>query len=623
MRRSGCMLLFVLAHGVSACGAAPPVTLYDPVSGLPAAQPNDNRTAGGRTVRGGVDMRLVAQWAAWTPDLDVDSAVTVMAFGEPGGPPRIPGPLLRARAGVEVRISVSNELGDSTLVVHGLRAGTVGDDTVRVEPGATREVRFVATSPGTFMYWGAAGDYALPRERMGRAGQLTGAIVIDAADATVDPAERILVMTVIDIFPDSTTGTNEDIWELAINGLSWPHTERMISDVGDTVRWRWVNGTYLSHPMHLHGFHFRVTGKGDGATWTEYDADNVRDVVTEFMKPGSAFAMEWVPTRAGNWLMHCHMAPHITPYPERPDSLRDHDAHDVAQHATQGMAGLVLGITTRGGSSGPPPPPLTRPPLVRVLVQQRGNSYGYVVQNGAEPAADSVPVPGTPIIVTRGETVIVTVVNRTKALTTVHWHGIELESIYDGVAGWSGAESNLAPLIAPDDSFRVSFTPPRAGTYIYHTHMDESAQLRSGAYGPLIVLEPGERFDPETDLVIMAGGAFDGDSWSRALNGRHAPAPLELRAGATYRLRLINILPAAPLEVLLHATDSAEVRWTPVAKDGAVLPRGAQRQQRAHMSNLGVGETYDFNWTPAAGAYELQLANHRDGFTLRQPVRVR
>jgi FtsP/CotA-like multicopper oxidase with cupredoxin domain len=32
--------------------------------------------------------------------------------------------------------------------------------------------------------------------------------------------------------------------------------------VGDTIRWRWVNGSYLPHRMHLHGFHFRVTAIG-------------------------------------------------------------------------------------------------------------------------------------------------------------------------------------------------------------------------------------------------------------------------------------------------------------------------------------------------------------------------
>jgi manganese oxidase len=618
MRRSRCLLIALLAHPVAGCGAAPPVISHDPVSGLPRVEANDNRTAGGRATRGGVALDLVAHWAAWKPDLDVDTSVTVMAFSEGGGPPRVPGPLLRVRVGTEVRVSVRNEVGDSTLVVYGLRAGTVAGDTVRIAPGATREIRFVATTPGTFMYWGSAGDYATPAQRMGRAGQLTGAIIIDAADAIIDPDERTFVMTVIDIVADSAAGTSDDVWELAINGLSWPHTERIVNAVGDTARWRWINGSYLPHPMHLHGFHFRVTGKGDGSSWTQRPAGDVPYVVTEFMHPGSTFAMEWVPTRPGNWLMHCHMAPHISPYPERPDSLRDHDVHDVAQHAQYGMAGLVLGITTHGTAIAALAPPPAR--HLRLLVQQHADSYGYVVQDGAEPAADSVPVPGLPLIVTRGETTVVTVVNRSSQLTTVHWHGIELESIHDGVAGWSGADTNLAPLIAPGDSFIVTFTPPRAGTYIYHTHMDESPQLRSGAYGPLIVLEPGERLDPATDLIFMAGGAFNGGLWRQSLNGRHAPPELALLAGMTYRVRIINILPAAPLEVALLA-DASAVQWTPVAKDGAALPLRAQRPGLARIDRLGVGETYDFVWTPAAGTYELEMKI--EAILLRQAMRVR
>ena len=54
--------------------------------------------------------------------------------------------------------------------------------------------------------------------------------------------------------------------------------------------------------------------------------------------------MEWIPTRAGNWLMHCHLVDHITPFPERDEGARAHDRHDAIQHALSAMAGLVLGI---------------------------------------------------------------------------------------------------------------------------------------------------------------------------------------------------------------------------------------------------------------------------------------
>jgi manganese oxidase len=326
--------------------------------------------------------------------------------------------------------------------------------------------------------------------------------------------------------------------------------------------------------------------------------------------------------------MHCHMAPHITPYPERPDTLREHDAHDVARHALDGMAGLVLGITSTprpGAATSAPPPRPTR--SVRLLVQEHGTGagrrFGYIVQHGAEPRRDSVAVPGLPLVLQRGETVSVTVVNRTSELTTVHWHGIELESIYDGVAGWSGAQSNLAPLIARGDSFTVTFTPPRAGTYIHHTHMDESGQLTSGMYAPLIVLERGERFDPARDLLFVVGGVPAAEGFAEALNGHTDPPDLLLDAGGQYRLRFINILPAMAVEASLLAADSAAMEWRPVSKDGATLPASRQRPRRAHVPRIGVGETYDFEWTPAAGTYELVLSIPRIEKALRQTIVVR
>ena len=107
-----------------------------------SVQPNDNRTPGGSIVNGTTELQLVARIAAWRPDLDVDSTLTIQAFGETGGAPRIPGPLLRAEQGRDVRVTITNDIPDSTLVVHGMRAGTVADDTIVVRPGTRREVTF-------------------------------------------------------------------------------------------------------------------------------------------------------------------------------------------------------------------------------------------------------------------------------------------------------------------------------------------------------------------------------------------------------------------------------------------------------------------------------------------------
>lgn len=596
------------------------------------ATPNDNREAAG-TLRGGVrTVQLEARLALWQPDADVDSAVTVQAFAEPRRAPSIPGPLLRAEQGRELRVTLRNLLADSTLVVHGLRAGRTAEDTVQVAPGATREVTVRTDVPGTYLYWGSTTGTAID-QRWDRDGQLTGALVIDSAGVAPDPRERIFVLTLIDIYPDSgdprRRNTKEDIWEVAINGRSWPHTERLAYTVGDTVRWRWVNGTLRSHPMHLHGFHFRTLARGDGRTDTTFAADRVPHAVTELMAPGGTMRMAWVPTRAGNWLMHCHMLPHVTPYPARPDSARAHEAHDVTRHALDAMSGLVLGVTVaeRGGGSGPEPA-VTPAQRLRLLVQQaradtgRWRASGYVLQRGAEePRADSVQVPGPTLVLTRGQATEITVVNRLSHPTTVHWHGMELLSVYDGVSGWSGLDAQRAPLVAPGDSFTVAITPPRSGTFMYHTHMDESEEVTTGLYGAMLVLEPDETWDPATDLPMVFGVAVVGGTRMHVLNGAAEPAARTLRVGTAYRIRLLNIGPVLPAR-LSFTSDGRPVPWRQVAKDGATLPTALQ-QPRTTPLWTGVGETYDFTWTPrAAGEVVLEMFLPDGLPAVRQAFRV-
>ena len=99
----------------------------------------------------------------------------------------------------------------------------------------------------------------------------------------------------------------------AINGRSWPHTERLDEQAGRPANWRIVNLTQVSHPMHLHGFYFSVRGVGTGLRQTTYAPDEYRTVVTEPVPAGRTVQLSWTPERAGNWLLHCHMIAHATP----------------------------------------------------------------------------------------------------------------------------------------------------------------------------------------------------------------------------------------------------------------------------------------------------------------------
>jgi FtsP/CotA-like multicopper oxidase with cupredoxin domain len=239
---------------------------------------------------------------------------------------------------------------------------------------------------------------------------------------------------------------------------------------------------------------------------------------------------------------------------------------------------------------------------------QYGAKPGYRVDaEGIQTARVSdARVPGPIIVLQRGEPVEVNLVNELHAATAMHWHGIELESYYDGVPGWGGVPGSTTPSIKPGQTFTAKFTPSRAGTFIYHEHSGDDEQLGGGLYGPLIVLEPGQRFDPATDHIFIAGHdgpEFEGQSREPVVvNGKAAvpagtPVNVPLRAGVRNRLRLINITPNLSALTFVLTDGFNAVAWTPVGKDGAELPPAAQVSREARQL-VSVGETYDFEITP-------------------------
>jgi FtsP/CotA-like multicopper oxidase with cupredoxin domain len=568
---------------------------------LPVVRPNDNRRAAGAVANGVLTVRLEAQVALWRPEGSAGPGVPFPVFGEAGKAPSIPGPMIRVRAGTEIRVVIQNSL-TRLLCVRGLQdrsAGTI--DTVDIAPGATREIRFRANTVGTFYYWGRTTtrpyDGPAPAYSADES-ELVGAFIVDPPTGPV-PAERVLLITSL---RDTMTmpGKPRDEREIfGVNGLSWPYSERLHYTVGDTVRWRVINAGQQRHPMHLHGFYFNVLSRGDQARDTIYTPSQTRKVVTEHMLPGTTMTLTWVPTRPGNWLFHCHLIYHIDADLRLGDSPpMDIDGHR-AGHAEQDMVGLVMGIRVdpARGMVAQAGDPVARRKL-RLFVDERPNVFGdkpgfsFVLQTGSTPPArDSVQFPSSTIVLHRGEPTEILVVNRTRQPSSTHWHGIELESYYDGVAGWSGAADRVAPMLAPGDSFAVRMTPDRAGTFIYHTHSNETVQLSSGLYGALLVLEPGQERDPNDRLFLMGEGG-PADDAPPFVNGMATPPPVELRAGQIHRLRLINISTAAAKRVRLRG-DSALVQWRAFAKDGADLPP-AQATTRPAETYLGPGETIDF-----------------------------
>jgi FtsP/CotA-like multicopper oxidase with cupredoxin domain len=201
------------------------------------------------------------------------------------------------------------------------------------------------------------------------------------------------------------------------------------------------------------------------------------------------------------------------------------------------------------------------------------------------------------MVLTQGEPVEIDVVNQMREPTAIHWHGIELDSYYDGVPDYGGIGERKSPAIEPGKSFVARFTPPRAGTFMYHTHWHNFLQLVGGLYGPLIVVPRGQQFDPETDKIFMLSlGGVDDRKAPVLINGNPQPEPLQLKAGTKYRLRFMNILPLTRGMVSL-LDGSSPVRWRAIAKDGADLPPAQALVQEARQA-VSVGETYDFEFEP-------------------------
>src|ERR687898_161883 len=87
--------------------------------------------------------------------------------------------------------------------------------------------------------------------------------------------------------------------------------------------------------------------------------------------------------------------------------------------------------------------------------------YGFALsQAGETDSVGTLSVPGPMLVLERGRPVEIALVNQLPDATAIHWHGMELESYYDGVHGWSGSGLRVTPLIEPGESFVVRFTPP-------------------------------------------------------------------------------------------------------------------------------------------------------------------
>jgi FtsP/CotA-like multicopper oxidase with cupredoxin domain len=585
---------------------------------------NQNRIPAGKLENGVLNLQLELRSGAWRPEADDGPQLFVQAFGETGHATQIPGPMLRMPEGTTLHVTVTNKLRlKATVYGFNTRPGEA-DAGVEIPAGKDHAFTFPAGAPGTYYYWARTIEPFKfgPFDKPLRAdAYLNGAFIVDPS-GPVAP-DRVFVLNSMLVAPDVT---HDDFEVVTINGKSYPYTEPLEYTAGENIRWRVINPTFSEHPMHLHGAFYKVLSLGNYEKDTAYTGSDRQSVVTEDVPSGDTMMMEWTPEHVGRWLFHCHFQFHIStdervpvlaPVTAKPvgesEAANGAHAHHDAMGAMGDMAGLVLVISVKersAAASAPAAPAARKIDLVieRSAAAGKSPTFSCSVRDGKKLVASEDKSVGPPIVVTRGEPTEVTVVNHLDVPTTIHWHGIELDSYYDGVPG-GGAGNQITPTIAPGASFVARFTPSRAGTFIYHTHVADPNQLSGGVYGGLIVLEPGESFDAEHDrlLVISTRDNFF-DAARITINGSEAFTPMVLSRGASYRLRVINMAPNLAADVQLGSKEHPET-WRAVAKDGANVPSRLAKQENAAL-HIASGETYDFEFHPeVAGEIPLQVEN--------------
>src|SRR6185369_4557272 len=78
-----------------------------------------------------------------------------------------------------------------------------------------------------------------------------------------------------------------------------------------SVHFRIINAAAVEHPLHLHGFYFRVTRHGR-ARADSVVAPAVQPLQNMRIIPiGGSLSLAFLPTTPGNWVFHCHFAGHV------------------------------------------------------------------------------------------------------------------------------------------------------------------------------------------------------------------------------------------------------------------------------------------------------------------------
>ena len=238
-----------------------------------------------------------------------DTTVTAWAYNG-----MVPGPLIRVTEGDKVKIILKNNIPEATTIHwHGILVPNnmdgIPDETQKpIQPGETFTYEFTAKPKGTFWY-----HSHFDSDKQISVG-LSGAFNIEPKGGLVPKPDidKVLMLNEWRVIDGQTyaamPATGMDGNFFTINGKAFPDTENINVKVGQKIRLRFIGSGQMIHPMHLHGFPFKVVAT-DGNDVPER-AQLTKDVIS--VAPGERYDIEFTPDRPGKWMLHCHIPHHTT-----------------------------------------------------------------------------------------------------------------------------------------------------------------------------------------------------------------------------------------------------------------------------------------------------------------------
>jgi manganese oxidase len=222
--------------------------------------------------------------------------------------------------------------------------------------------------------------------------------------------------------------------------------------------------------------------------------------------------------------------------------------------------------------------------------------------------------PGPVIEGTEGDKVRIYVTNNLPEATSVHWHGILVDHGMDGVSGLTQKP------IEPGKTFKYDFTLDRAGTFMYHPHLDEMTQIALGMMGMIVVHPKAAERRRVRDYALMSHEMTIPNGAARpnplamndfnvlTFNGKAFPAtaPLLAETGDLVRIRLANLGPMDHHPIHLHGH-----HFEVVATDGGVVPPSARHPETTVLVPVGATRTIEFvARAPGDWAFHCHMTHH-------------